>query len=125
MALTLINLTGFHPGVTSDETGINVKSFKRKIEPEFNNVVPAKDGTARGRVVAPMKLQVTIDGEVSGSTGVMAATAVAAFTPANSVAFFGAPTTGLYLLNASVDDSRENGALQEMSAEFEALAGIA
>lgn len=124
MALTLINLTGATAGVTSDETGINVKSFKTSVEPEFITVVPGKDGAARGKVVAPMKKEVTIDGETLGSTGVMAALATTAFSPANVSSYFGAPTTGLYLTKGEVTESRDGGALKEMSATFEALAGI-
>lgn len=125
MALTLQNLTGFSAGVTSDETGCNIRSFKTVVEPEFRNVVPGKTGEGRGFVIAPMKKNVTIDGEVTGATGVMAATATTAYSASNSSAYFGAPTTGLYLLRGEVTESRDNGALKEMSAEFEALAGIA
>jgi hypothetical protein len=123
--LTLINLSGFLPGVAADETAINVKTFKTVVEPEFRNVIPGKNGAGRGFVCAPMKKNVTIDGEVTGSTGVMAAVIGTAFTPANSSAYFGAPTTGLYLLKGEVEESREQGECAKMSAEFEALAGIA
>ena len=123
--LTLTNLTGFLPGVAADETSINIKTFKTAVEPEFRNVVPGKNGAGRGFVAAPMKKNVTIDGEVTGALGVMAAVLGTAFVPANSSAYFGAPTTGLYLLKGEVEESREQGALTSMSAEFEALAGIA
>lgn len=125
MALTLVNLSGFAAGVTEDETGINIEEFKTVVEPEFRNIVPKKTGEARGFVVAPMKKNVSISGEVSGATGVMAAVATTAFAPANSSAYFGAPTTGLYLLRGEVTESRDGGALKKMSAEFEAVAGIA
>jgi len=124
MAITLVNLTGFQPGIASDETGINIKTFKTVVEPEFKNYAEAKDGTKRGFGVAPMKKVVTLDGEVTGSTGVMAAVATAAFTPANSSAYFGAPTTGLYLDKGDVTEDREGGKWKEMSAEFSAHAGI-
>lgn len=123
--LILTNLTGFKPGVQEDETGINIKSFKTVVEPEFNNVVPGKNGAGRGRVQAPMKKNVTIEGDVTGSTGAMAVVLGTAFVPANSSAYFGAPTTGLYLQKGEVEESREQGALVGMNAEFEALAGIA
>lgn len=124
MALTLLNLTGFAAGVTADETGINVEEFKTVVEPEFRNVIPGKTGEGRGIVLAPMKKNVTITGEVSGSTGVMAATAAVAFAPANSSAYFGAPTSSLLLTKGEVTENRDGGALKKMSAEFEALAGI-
>jgi hypothetical protein len=124
MALTYINLTGFQGGVAADETGINIKTFKTDVEPEFKNLLQGKTGEVRGFGVAPMKKIVTIDGEVSGSTGVMAATATAAFTPANSSSYFGAPATSLYLDKGSVTENRENGAWKEVSTEFSAYAGI-
>ena len=124
MALTLINLSGFSAGVASDETGINVKEFKTTVEPEFKNYVPGKTGEIRGAVLAPMKKSVTISGEVTGNTGIMAAVAATAYAASNSSAYFGAPTTGLYLVRGEVTESRDNGALKEMSADFEAYAGI-
>ena len=90
---TLINLSGFQDGVAADETGINIKEIKTSVEPEMNNVVPGKYGAARGRVVGPMKKNVSISGEVSGATGVMAAVSTSAISLANTTAYFGAPTT--------------------------------
>ena len=124
MNITLVNLTGFKPGVQQDEIGINIKTFKTTVEPEFKNFADAKDGTHRGFGVAPMKKVVTMDGEVTGSTGLMAATASVAFAPANSSAYFGAPTTGLYLDKGDVTEDREGGKWQDVSVELSAHAGI-
>lgn len=123
-AITLVNLTGFSPGVASAETGINIKTFKCAIEPEFKTFADNKDGTRRGFGVAPMKLVVTLDGEVTGDTGIMAAVPGTATTLSNSTAYFGAPTTGTYLDKANVNSNREQGAWQDMDAEFSAYAGI-
>ena len=122
--ITLVNLTGILPGVQADETGINIKSFKAKIEPEIRKVLEGCKGLARGFYVGPMKLNVTIDGEVMGSTGVMAATATTALTIANSTAYFGAPTTGLYLTSGEVSQQRDNADPVSVSIELEALDGI-
>lgn len=122
---TLLNLTGATNGVASDETGINIKSFKCAIKPEFRKLVAGKYGPARGIVIAPMMLTVTITGEVLGSTGIMAAVTGTAYSASNSTAYFSAPTTGLYLVSAEVDNEREEGALRSMSAELEAYAGVA
>lgn len=122
MPLTLINLTGFIRGVVSDEVGVNIREVRRTIEPEFIEVLGDKQNLARGKAVAPMKLTASISGEISGATGIMAATAATAFTPANSMAFFGAPTTGLYLTRAEV--SNERASWHDLSADFEAYAGI-
>lgn len=121
---TLVNLTGFQDGVAADETGINIKEIKTSVEPEFRNVIPNKYGVGRGFVVAPAKKEVSISGEVTGATGVMAAVFVTALTLANTTAYFGAPTTGLYPKKAEITESREGGALKEMSMELEAIAGI-
>lgn len=124
MALTLINLTSFTAGATA-ETGVNVAEFKRTIEPEFRNVIPGVTGEARGVIVAPMKLTIEISGEtLTGGTGVMAWTAITAFDPSASTAFFGAPTTGILLTSAQVNDARENGAPQTFTVTGEAYAGI-
>ena len=123
-AITLVNLTGFMPGVASTETGINIKTFKVAVEPEFKTFAENKDGTKRGFGVAPMKLVVTLDGEVTGNTGIMAAVPGTACVLSNSTAYFGAPTTGTYLDKANVNSNREQGAWQEMDAEFSANAGI-
>jgi hypothetical protein len=122
---TLINLSGFQDGVAADETGINIKEFKTKVEPEFRNKVPNKYGAVRGIVVAPMMLEVSLSGEVTGATGIMAAVATSATSLSNSTAYFGAPSTGKYLKSAEVTENRDGGALKEMSAEFDAHAGIA
>jgi hypothetical protein len=124
MSFTLVNLTGYKNGVQADETGIAIKEFKLKVQPELKVFAYAKDGTATGFGLAPNKGEVSLSGEVKGSTGIMAATASTATTFANSVSFFGAPTTGFYLDSADVTANREGGAWMEMSAEFSAYAGI-
>lgn len=124
-ANTLYNLSGFSDGVAADEEGINIEEFKTEVEPEFIKNIPSKNGTVRGSVIAPMKKVVSIQGEVSGDTGVMAATAYSAFAPANSTAWFGAPTTDLLLTKADVTENRNEGELRKMSATFDAYAGRA
>lgn len=124
-SVTYVNLTGFKREVTSDELGINIREFKTRVEPEFNEVLPGKNGCGRGRAVASPKKTVSLSGEVGDLTvasGIGLATFTAAFTPVNSSAYFGAPTTGLYLLNAEVTEGREQW--KDLSAELEALAGI-
>lgn len=121
-AITLVNLTGFQRGIASDETGINVRQFRTVVEPEWKEFLGDKQNAARGFAVAPMKKTVNIEGEVSGSTGVMAAVATTAFAPVNSSAYFGAPTTGLYLDRGEVTEGRD--AWKDVTAEFTANAGI-
>lgn len=121
---TLLNLSGFQDGIAADETGINIEEFKATVEPEFRNVIPGKYGAARGVVLGPAKLNVALRGEVSSALGIMAAVFGTATTIANTTAYAGAPTTGKYLTKFEVTEARENGKLKEVSAEFEALAGV-
>lgn len=124
MSFTLVNLTDYLNGVAADETGIAIEEFNCKVKPELKVFAFAKTGLKTGFAVGPMELEVSLTGEVTGSTGIMAATASAATTIANSTAYFGAPTTGLYLDSAEVKQNRDGGAWKKMSAEFSANAGI-
>jgi len=121
--LVLVNLTGYQRGLNGvTEVGVNLKSFKVAVEPEFKDYLPGPDGTNIGFCVAPMKKTVTMDGEVGGSEGIMAATAATAFAPANSSNYWGAPATGLYFDKGEVTVDR--GAWKEFNAELSAHAGI-
>ncbi len=123
MAITLVNLSGFSWGVPSDETGINVRRFSRSIEPEFKTFVQDKQNQARGFAIAPTKVTVTVEGEVTGATGVMSATiASGGYTPANSLSFFGAPSTTLFLDRGTVEDKRDG--FRDVTAELSAYGGI-
>ncbi len=122
LGITLVNLTGFVWGVGADETGVNIESFRCRVAPENKTFALDKVGQKRGFAVQPMELTVTIEGEVTGSTGIMAAVGGAATTIANSTAYFGAPTTGKYLDSAEVSSGREG--FQRVTAEFSANAGI-
>jgi hypothetical protein len=122
MAVTLVNLTGFQHGVNADETGINIETFRARVAPEFKNFVNGKNGEKRGFAVAAAELSVSIEGEVSGTTGVMAATVATATTIANSTAYFGAPTTGKYLDSGEVTETRDG--MKRVSMELSAHAGI-
>jgi len=128
MAQTLINLSGSTSvghGVTADETGINISSFKISIEPEYKKPLNNKVDEVRGWAVGSVKKEVTIEGERLLLTGVMAAVVGTAFTPANTssgTGYFGAPTTGLYLDKAEITEAR--GEWIGMSATFTANAGV-
>ncbi len=122
-AVTLVNLSGFVWGIASDETAINVSRFRCVVEPEFKSFLPDKQNLARGFAVASPKVTVDAEGEISGSTGIMAASVVTAgYTPANSTSYWGSPSTGLYLDRGEVDNSRDN--FKRMSASLSAYAGI-
>jgi hypothetical protein len=116
MALTLINLSGFQRGVASDEVGINCSRFTLEVEPEVNEWLAGISGEARGKAVGSPMAKLTIEGEISGSTGVMAATFLVAFVPANSVTYFGRSAGGFYLDRASIEQERDGW--KKVSAEF-------
>lgn len=122
LGVTLVNLSGFQWGVASDETGINIRSFRCRIAPEFKEFLKGKTGAKRGFAVEVPELSVSIEGEISGSTGIMAAVVTTATTIANSTAYFGAPTTGKYLDSAEVTEGREGW--KDLTAEFSSNAGI-
>ena len=100
---------------------MNIREFKCTVEPEFIEHLPNKTNEVRASAIAPMKLTLDISGEVLTATGVMAATAIAKFTPTNSTAVFGAPTTALLLTRGEVTQARDGW--KDMSASFEAYAG--
>lgn len=107
MALAYVNLSGFQRGVESDETGINVSKFTLEVEPEINDWLPGKDGQARGKAVGDPMGKLTIEGEISGATGVMAIVATTAFVPTNEVTYFGRTTGGFYFDRGTIDQERD------------------
>lgn len=122
--MTLVNMSastaaGF--GVSADETGINVREFRCTVEPEYIEHLPNKVNEVRGSAIGAMKLTLSISGEILLTTGIMAATATAAVTVANSKTYFGAPTTGLTLTRGEVTESRDGW--KDVSVDFEAFAG--
>lgn len=121
--MTLINLSGFARGVTSDETSVNIESFEVTVEPEYKEILPNKTNEARGVAVGAMKKTVTMSGEIGGASGIMAASATSSFSPANSTSYFGAPSTGLYLDTATVTENRADW--KKFTATLTAYAGIA
>lgn len=128
---TIVNLTGATDGVSSDETGVNIKRFVCTVEPEFRKFYAGKYGPRRGGVIAPAMLRVSLEGEILGNSGVMAASFTSGNTVANSTAWFGAPTVGtstgnalLLLEKAVVTADREEGELLAVALDYDAYAGI-
>jgi hypothetical protein len=122
---TIVNLsTGYQDGISADEVGINISKFEVTVEPEYRNKLPGKYGAARALIIGPMMLLISVAGEVLGATGLMAVVIGTGATIANSVAFFGAPTTGKYLTKAVIAAEREQGKLMTVELEFDSYAGI-
>jgi len=103
----LVNLPGFQRGVEQDEIGINIKSFEAGYKPEFKEFVNNKDNQKRGFAVADVEVDITVEGEVSGSTGLMAAGFATAVALANDTDEFGASTGDVYLDSANVKQGRD------------------
>jgi hypothetical protein len=106
-AITLVNLSGHQYGVEADETGINIESFDAVYRPEQKEFLRNKSGTKIGFAVDDPEGEFTVTGEVSGSTGLMAATFAAAVTVANDTAEFGLSAGGIYLDEASPGQNRQ------------------
>lgn len=120
-AVTLINLSGYTWGIASDETAANVEELGIEVKPEFISPLPSINGCRMGAAVASMMKTVTMSGEKGGSTGIFAAVPTTAFVPVNSTAYFGAPTTGLYLTSGTITLNR--AAFVKFNATLEAYAG--
>lgn len=106
MAPVLVNLSGFSFGVVSDETGINIDTLVLKYGAKKIRV-PDKQGSARGKIYYDFTIDVSINGEVSGATGLLAATIGAAVTLANTVFGFGITSGGVYVDEATITNNRE------------------
>lgn len=124
MALTYNGaLTGLQRGTELAETGIGVTSFTVRYFPRVNEYHENNLGERDGRVVSTVtSREVTIEGEVTGATGVMAYTFLAAVTPANDIADFGSPTGGLYMNEATVTQSKADW--RKVSIKLESDPGL-
>lgn len=123
MALTLVNLSGFQRGIASNEIGINCRTFTVEVEPEINDWLPGIDGQARGKAVGDPMGKLNIEGEISGATGVMAATFAVAFVPTNTVNYFGRSAGGFYMDRATV--SQERDGWKSLASEFSSKFNVA
>lgn len=123
MALSYVNLSGFQRGIESNETGINCSRFGLEVEPEINDWLSGIDGQSRGKAVGDPMGKLTIEGEISGSTGVMAAVFGTAFVPVNDVTYFGRSAGGFYLNRGNVTQEREGW--KSVTAEFESRFNVA
>jgi hypothetical protein len=125
MALTYIGsgLSALQRGVELAETGIGVTSFSVRYFPRVSEYHENNLGERDGRAVSTAaSREVTIEGEVTGATGVMAHTFLTACTVANDVADFGSPSGGLYLQEATTHQSR--GDWRKVTLRYESDPGL-
>lgn len=110
MALTIIGaLSDLQRGVELPEAGIGCRSFECRTFPAVQEDHTDNLGEVDGRVVSTIpSTEVTIEGEVTGTTGVMAFTFLTDCTVANDVDSFGGGT-GLMLLQEATETQTAGG----------------
>jgi len=107
MAVTIVGLNGLAYGVETAETGINCESSEVRYFPYVNAKLEGITGEVIARCQsAKMSRDITIQGEVTGATGVMAFATGAACTTANDKAAFGDGTGTLLFDEATENQSR-------------------
>lgn len=124
-ALTIIGsgVSGLQRGVESAETGISVRQVTARYFPRVREELLDNLGERKALVVSTVaSTEITIEGEVTGATGVMAFTFLTACTVANDKADFGSPTGLLLMVEATV--TQERGGWRSVSVRLESDAGI-
>lgn len=106
-AVTLVNLSGWQWGVEADETSVNIESYSVTYKPEQKEFGRNKSGTKIGFAADDPEAEITIEGEVTGSTGLLAASFTTAVTVANDHADFGLSAGTIFLDEANPSQSRD------------------
>ena len=107
MAVAVLGSGNAQYGVPLPEVGISVKSVTTVYKLEINVPILDNVGEIRGKVKSTkVSRDVTIDGETTGATGVMAFGFLTACIPANNISRFGDGTGTLLLDEATVTDAR-------------------
>jgi len=126
MTLVGPSISTFAHGVSSDETSINIQQYSEEFAPEFIDPLMNKSGEVRGKAVGKTKRTITLSGQVSGTTGVMAFTTVTACTIANKLTgdlFSSTSATGIALLNQATVSQSFDG-WKTVSQTLEIFEGI-
>lgn len=109
MAVTVVGLSGLQYGVETAETGINCESFECRYFPYVNSKLEGITGEPVARAQsAKLSREITIQGEVTGNTGVMAFATGVACVPSNDKATFG-DGTGTLLFDEATEGQVRNG----------------
>lgn len=109
MAVSIVGLSGLGWGIESAETGINCESFECRYFPFVNSKLNGITGEPVARAQsAKLSREVTISGEVTGATGIMAFATGAACTVANDVSTFG-DGTGTFLFDEATETQSRDG----------------
>ena len=113
-SITLTNLSGYNLGVPNAETGINVQKVTIKTTTEK---IEVKDhiGHIIGRVDHALKQEYTIEGYITGTTGIMSEMVGALVTVAStSTIGMGSLTAGAFLLD-DIQRDDETGTLSKVN----------
>lgn len=99
MALTIIgDLADLQRGIELPETGIGARNLTVRTFPAVSEDHTDNLGEVDGKVVSTLpSVEVTLEGEVTGSSGVMAFTFLTACTIANDIDTFGGGNGSLLL----------------------------
>ena len=103
-SITLTNLGGYSLGIANDETAINVQKLSVKADTK-KTMVQDKIGHQVGRVDNELHQEYNIEGFVTGTTGIMAATEQIGIliTLANVISFGGVSAGSTLLDDAQVN----------------------
>ena len=94
-------------GVETDEDGISVSKFTVRYFPFINERLMSNVGEPRARAMSDkFSRELTVEGEVTGSSGVMAFTLATACTFANDVDDFGDNSGDFLLDEVTIDQGR-------------------
>lgn len=122
-AVTVLGSGNAQYGVELVETGISIRSFVVRYFPEINVAIMDNVGETRGKVKSnKFSREVTIEGETTGATGVMAFGLITACVPANDVNTFG-DGTGTLLLD-EVTESQTRAEWRSISMKLSSNPGL-
>jgi hypothetical protein len=117
MSLSILGGSGYQRGVEATETGINCESFECRYFPEVNEGLQGIGGETFIKAKSvKFSRDITLNGEVNGSTGVMAYSLTTACTVANDVATYG-DGTGTILLDEATE-TQNRTAWRSISAKL-------
>lgn len=105
--MELVNLTGFEWGIESDEIGINISSLEATQRPEFKEFLQDRKGEKRGFALGATEQEISVEGEISGATGLMTATFALEVGLVNDVDYFGVTAGTIFMDEATVRRQRD------------------
>ena len=122
-AILIVGSWAGQRGVESDETGINISAIDVVYRPFVNDRLMSNVGEPRARAVSDkFSRDITIRGEVTGNTGLMAADLGVPITVANDIDTFG-DGSGTVLLD-EVTESQERANWRNINMRLSSDPGV-